>query len=54
MSNVRYVRERKLGIPSQPSHDLSVTIADGVGVIRMKYSILLMNLALSFKICTLN
>lgn len=61
MSNVRYVRERKLGIPSQPyspllgiRNDLSVTIADGVGVIRMKYSILLINLALSFEICTLN
>ena len=35
-------------------NDLSVTIADGVGMIRMKYSILLINLALSFEIWTLN
>ena len=35
-------------------NNLSVTIADEVGVIRMKYSILLIHLALSFEICTLN
>ena len=64
ISNVKcQVRKRKEVRYSLPAiynpllgirKNLSVTIADGVGVICMKYSILLINLAPSFEICTLN